>query len=88
MSDGKGRVTRAAKPVSVNPASDKTVTVTITLPVRSNQRFMESSANVIDKAARNLARQLESYVDPDRVTVTVSYDYPQWRRVYQPDAAS
>jgi hypothetical protein len=88
MSEGKGQVTRVAKPHQTDPSSGKTVTVTITLPVRSGERFMESSADFINEVARDLARRLEAYVDPYRVTVAASYDYPQWRRVYEPDVSS
>jgi hypothetical protein len=81
------RMKRWAKPEQANPSSGKTLTITITAPVRVEQ-FREDSARLIDSEARELARHLKSYLDPDQVTVTISYDYPQWRRVYEPDVSS
>jgi hypothetical protein len=86
MSERKTQLTRVAKPEQTNPSSGKTLTVTISAPVHTGQRFREdSAAPVIARAARELARQLADYVDPDQVTVAVSYDYPQWKQVYGPD---
>jgi hypothetical protein len=85
MTGSKARLTRMAKPEQTNPSSGKTLTVTISAPVRSGQRVREdSAAPVIARAARELARQLADYLDPDQVTVAVSYDYPQWKQVYEP----
>ena len=84
MSESTRRMKRWAKPEQTNPSSGKTLTITITAPVRV-EHFREDSAYLIDREARALAQRLKSYVDPERVEVTVSYDYPQWRRVYEPD---
>jgi hypothetical protein len=78
------QVTRTARPVPFNPASGKTVTVTITMPVREGT-FREDSASTLAAQAKELVRRWARYVDPDQATVEVSYDYPQWKHTYGPE---
>jgi hypothetical protein len=83
------QVTRTGLPEDWNPASGRTVTVTVTMPVRNTVRFLETRAGGIAEAARTaIAQHMGRDIDQDRMTVEVSYDYPQWKRVYDPNTAS
>jgi hypothetical protein len=81
------QVTRTGLPEDWNPASGRTVTVT--MPVRNAVRFLETRAGGVAEAARTaLAQHMGHDIDQDRMTVEVSYDYPQWKRVYDPNITS
>jgi hypothetical protein len=77
-------LTRTGRPEPFNPASDKTVTVTITMKVRGGS-FYEDFADRIASQARELVHGWASHFDPAQATIEVAYSYPQWKHVYGPD---
>ncbi len=77
-------MTRTGRPDAFNPASDKTVAVTITMKMRGGS-FYEDFADRIASQARELVQGWAAYADPAQATVEVAYSYPQWKRTYGPD---
>jgi hypothetical protein len=76
-------VSRTGLPEDWNPASGRTVTVSVIMPLRSSVRFLESRAGGIAEIASNTLREHMGHdIDPDRMVVEISYDYPQWKRIY------